>query len=102
MKRLLLSVTGGVAIPILYSIIVGPLSTYIEDRNLNDFLSFPVRWPVIWFLRFFPSSFPDGWTGVVLILGCDVLLYTILTYVILLAVWKPKVAPRLPPPPVHE
>lgn len=51
MKRLALSLLGGCAIPFLYAVIVGPLSLYIENPTWNQFVSYPVRWPIL-ILRF--------------------------------------------------
>jgi len=47
MKRLVFSVVGGVVIPFLYMVIVGPLTTYIQDDRLKQSMGYPVRWPVI-------------------------------------------------------
>lgn len=38
MKRVVLSVIGGVAIPFIYSVIVGPLSTYTENDTLHGLI----------------------------------------------------------------
>src|SRR5436853_75034 len=46
MKRFVLSVVCGFVIPFLYSIIVGPLSSYIENDRLKLLVGIPVRWPL--------------------------------------------------------
>jgi hypothetical protein len=48
MKRLALSVLGGLVVPFLYAIVVGPLTPYIKDNRTADFLAMvPVRWPIM-------------------------------------------------------
>lgn len=100
MKRLALSIVGGVAIPFLYTIVAGPLSTYITNVTLHHYLAYPVRWPVIILYRFFPIEVSSN---VVIVLSvaiiCNVVLYTLITYVLLLTFSKPKTAVQLPPPP---
>ena len=98
MKRLALSVVGGFAIPFLYTVIVGPASLYIENRTLNRFAEYPVRWPILILYRFASfdslSSFPfrDQDANVIFayIVVCDVVLYAILTYFVLLVFSKRK------------
>jgi hypothetical protein len=103
MKRLVLSLVGGVAIPFLYTIIVGPLSTYIQNPDLNALMSFPVRWPVIILMRFLHlDSFlfrnEDEIPLLLFIVISNVLLYSFVTYVLLLRFWKRK-TPQIKPPP---
>ena len=102
MKRLAVSIVGGITIPLLYGAIAGPLSTYIENDTLNHYLGYPVRWPILLLQRLFPIGIPDNEVGLFLfIIGCDVFLYTLLTYCFLLAFTKPKAPSDLPPPPVQ-
>ena len=103
MKRLILSVIGGVAIPFLYSITVGPLTNYIQSPSLRQLTSYPVRWPIIILEYFLPlDSFPfrdENQTFLFLfIIVSDVLVYSLLTYIVLLRFWKPK-TPHIKPPP---
>ena len=103
MKRVILSVVGGVAIPFLYSITVGPLTNYIENPSLRQLTSYPVRWPIIVLEYILPlDSFPfrneNGTFLLLFIIVSDVLLYSTLTYIVLLRVWKPK-TPQIKPPP---
>ena len=105
MKRLVFSVVGGVVIPFLYMVIVGPITTYIQDDRLKQLMGYPVRWPVIVLQGLLPlGSFPfrvgEEPFLLLLIALCDVLLYSILTYILL---WrflkqKPQIL-RLPPEP---
>ena len=105
MKRLILSVIGGVAIPFLYSITAGPLTNYIENPSLRQLASYPVRWPIIVLEYFLPlDSFPfrdENQTFLLLfIIVSDVLLYSLLTYIVLLRFWKRKTPQlKLPPDP---
>lgn len=85
MKRLALSVICGSVIPFLYAISVGPVSTYIKDDTLNYLGYIPIGWPRLILYRLVPlNSFPfrDGDNTVLLvyIVGCDVVLYALLTY----------------------
>lgn len=88
MKRLAFSVLGGLAIPFLYSIIVGPLTPYVKNETMNQLASLPVRWPILILQRILPlGSFPfrdgDGTFLLLYVFVCDVILYTILTYAFL-------------------
>lgn len=103
MKRLALSLFGGFAIPFFYTLIVGPLSLYIDSRTWNRFADYPVRWPILILYRFVPlDSFPfrdqDSTALLTYIIGCDVILYTILTYFFLWGFSKRKSEPSDPPP----
>lgn len=103
MKRLALSVLGGVAIPFLYSVVFGPLTTYTNNETLNHYLGYPVRWPVLILYRWFPIDVSNNETFLLLlVISCNVLLYTLLTYCVLFAVSKRKVQSHLPPPPLQQ
>ena len=105
MKRLVLSVIGGFVIPFLYGVIVAPLTTYIPNETLKQLAGYPVRWPIITLQLLLPlGSFPfrdgDELFLLLLILVCDVLLYSILTYILLERFWKRKARqPSVPPDP---
>lgn len=100
MKRLALSLVCGLAIPFLYSITVGPLTPYIKNETLNRLASYPVRWPVLILYRLNQFPFENEIAILLYIVGCNVLLYTLLTYCFLWTISrrKPK-APSLPPDP---
>lgn len=100
MKRLALSLLGGVAIPFLYAVIVGPLTNYIENARLRELADYPVRWPIITLRYFFPLySFPDVFL-ILFIVVPNVLLYSIVTYILLWRFWKQKTNQfELPPEP---
>jgi hypothetical protein len=104
MKRLALSLLGGIAIPLLYSIIFGPLTLYTKNETLNHYLGYPVRWPILILYRLFPVVVPNNETFLLLtIIGSNVLLYALLTYCVLLAFSRPtRAQSRLPPPPVQQ
>ena len=98
-----LSVLGGFLIPFLYTIIVGPLSLYIKSETLNQLADYPVRWPIHILYRLVPfGSFPfrdqDSTALLIYIIGCDVILYAILTYFLLWAFLKRKSKAFDPPP----
>ncbi|MCM3869501.1 MAG: hypothetical protein ND895_02225 [Pyrinomonadaceae bacterium] len=103
MKRLALSLFGGFAIPFLYTIIAGPLSRYIESPILHRLVYYPVRWPILILYRFIPfdsTLFRDQNLPAlfILIVACDVILYTILTYFLLRGFSKRKGKPIDAPP----
>ena len=104
MKRLALSLLGGIAIPFVYAIIVGPLSTYIANESLNHYLSYPIRWPILILYRLFLTDvLSNEGLLLLLIIGCNVFLYTLLTYCVLLVFSRRKqTEPKLPPPPVQQ
>ena len=104
MKRLLLSLVGGFVIPLLYAVIVGPLSVYIKSERINHLLWMPIGWPQILCFYLFPMSYstpslPDGAMFAIQIV-CDVTLYGSLTYLFLLtrSLKRPKAYDEPPPP----
>jgi hypothetical protein len=106
MKRLLLSLLGGFGLPLLYAVIVGPLSVYIKSERINHLLWIPIGWPQILCFYLSPMSYsspslPDNAIFAIQIV-CDVALYGSLTYIILLArsLRKRKTYTEPPPPPV--
>lgn len=105
MKRLALSVLGGIAIPFLYAVIVGPLTPYIRNPHLRGLASYPIRWPIIILSQVLPlDSFPfrdeDGIFLFLFIVVCDVVLYSFLTYILLWRFWERKTQKlELPPEP---
>lgn len=104
MKRLALSLLGGIAIPFVYAIIVGPLSLYIKNEFLNHYLSYPIRWPVLILYPLFLTDVLNNEDLVLLlIIVCNVILYTLLTYCVLLVFFRRK-KPELesPPPPAQQ
>lgn len=104
MNRLAMSVVSGIIIPILYTAIIGPLSLYIQSRQLNEVLGYPVRWPIhllefIVFSRWSPFSDIDEIFALVFVLFCNVFVYSVLTYTLLHLFWKRKPQLDLPPEP---
>lgn len=103
MKRLVLSIIGGVAIPFVYAVIVGPLTVNIENPLLRVLAGFPIRWQVITLYYLIPfSSFPfrdeDAIFLLLFIIVSDVLLYSLLTYFVLWRFWKRKTQKLESPP----
>jgi hypothetical protein len=108
MLRLVISVICGVAIPFIYSIIVGPLSTYTENRMLHRFGYIPIGWPSLLLEMVVPlNSFPfrneDGSALLLIMIVANVMLYGFLSYLTLWAVSfhrKTRSSQyELPPPP---
>ena len=99
MKRLALSVFGGFVIPFAYAIIAATLSPYVKSETLNLLAGYPVRWPLLILYRLgFPVE--KDVATLLYIAGCNVLLYTLLTYCFLWATLKRKtIEPVMPPPP---
>jgi hypothetical protein len=56
MKRLALAIVGGAAIPFLYSITAGPLSTYTENETLHRLWYIPIGWPRLILQRLVPLN----------------------------------------------
>jgi len=99
MKRLALSVFGGFVIPFAYAIIAVTLSPYVKSETFNLLAKYPVQWPLLILYRLgFPVQ--KDIATVLYIAGCNVLLYTLLTYCFLWATLKRKtIEPVRPPPP---
>lgn len=107
MKRVTLSVLGGFVFPFCYAVVSGLLSTRVQDETIHLLLYVPIGWPKLLYFYFFPpfsgNSFADNETAFLLyIVGCDVLLYTLLTYAALSIrsmLRRPQVEPGEPLPP---
>ena len=108
MKRVLISLVSGLIFPFLYTLLVGPLTLYVENDTIEDLMGVPVRWPimvlqeVVGFEGLGRFPFRDQDTTVLLTydLICNGILYSALTYVLLSFVGKPKrSASPLPPQP---
>jgi hypothetical protein len=101
-KRLLISLLCGVVVPFLYSIIVGPLSRDIQSYSLRAILYAPIGWPLFLLYVLFPlrSLLAANDTALFLyIVGCNVLLYTFLTYGFLSVRARRRETKTEPPPP---
>jgi len=106
MKRAALSVLCGVTFPFCYAIVTGPLSTFVEDSRIQFLLNIPIAWPRLLYFYFAVPFIGDSLvvneTAFLLyIIGCDVFLYTLLTYCTSLAFPFTRVAIKedSPPPP---
>jgi hypothetical protein len=107
-KRAALSILCGIAFPLCYAAVAGPLSTHVEFSKIRLLLDMPVKWPrhlySYLFRPFIGDSLLDNETIFFLfIIGSDVLLYTFVSYFVL---WMFSVSRRaeikgnaLPPPP---
>ena len=108
MKRILLSLLVGFVFPFIYTLIVGPLTLYVENKTNEDLMGVPVRWPIMVLQRVvgfeglgrFPFRDQDTMVLLTYDLICNVILYSALTYVLLSVFRKPKRSTsELPPQP---
>jgi hypothetical protein len=105
MKRFALSLLGGILWPFCYAIATGLLSVYIDNARVRSVLNIPIIWPRVLYVHFWAlttdGSIPISETSLfVFILVCDVVVYTILTYFVLLFFFKPvEEKPTAPPLP---
>ena len=100
MKRLAVLLLGGFLLPFLYTVVVGPLTPYIENyRTLNFFAMVPVRWPILLLYRSGVFPFESEWTVLLYIISCNVIFYGSLIYFVLFAISKRKKTSPLPPKP---
>ena len=105
-KRLILSLIGGILFPFIYTAIVGPLTLYIESELLKSILGAPVRWPIMILYSFvsfdalgrFPFRDSDGNLLLLYSIICDIILYSAITYVLLARFWKRQPSPVTSPP----
>ena len=109
MKRLAVAIISGFAIPFLYAITVGPLSTYTENKSLHWLSYIPIGWPKIILQRLIPlNTFPfrdeDSTSLLIYIIGSNVVLYGLLSYLVLSGLSLSKRTRRtehnVPPPPI--
>ena len=100
MKRLALSLIGGFLLPLLYSIIVGPLTPYIKNnRTLDFFAMVPVRWPILLLYQLRVMPFESELWLLLYVVSCNVIFYGSLIYFVQFALSKRKKTSRLPPAP---
>lgn len=100
MKRLALSLIGGLLLPFLYSIIVGPLTPYIKNNRTLDLLAIvPIRWPILLLHQLRVMPFERELWLLLYIVSCNVIFYGSLTYFVQFALSKRKNTSRLPPTP---
>ena len=100
MKRLALSIILGFLIPFLYAVIVAPLTPYIKNPTIDRLAMYPVRWPILVFYRMGLVPFENEIALIVYIIVCNVVLYSLLGYILLWAVSKRrKGASHSPPQP---
>lgn len=103
MKRLVLSVLGGIAIPFCYTITAGPLSTYTENPTIHRMVYIPIGWPKLILYRLFPMGnlpFENEYVFMSYMLICNIVLYSLLTYFVLFALStrNSKIQDAPPPP----
>ncbi len=110
MKRLVLSLFYGFAMPVTYNLALGLLLVWTKNLSLIMRLSYPVSWPMFVFFRLLPSDAIVYWLRpekrlslVLLVISCDGLLYSIPIYFLL---WgfstRKRKAKRVDLPPDHR
>jgi hypothetical protein len=104
-KRVALSMLGGVVFPLSYSIVAGPLSTLVDNSRLRLLLDIPVSWPRLIYFYSFVSLTPrslveNDLAFLAYIVSCNVVLYTLMTYFGLLVISFNRVAVKESSPPL--
>jgi hypothetical protein len=95
-KRLLISLTGGILVPFSYLLLIVPFIELTRSQAIGAVLLMPLIWPrVLCILLFGPAR--NQTTYLLFTIICDVILYGLITYAVLLALYREK--PRLEPPP---
>ena len=93
--------------PSCYVVIVGPLSTLIQNRQIEMLFDLPVRWPWYLYMFFLSPLVGDSLADheilfFLFIIICDVILYTTISYFALFAFAirkQSRVEIPSPPPP---
>lgn len=88
MKRLSLSLIGGLGFPCLYAIMAGPLSLFIESYAFRQILYAPIGWSRLAYFYLAAFFHPHTLhikenTFIAIIILCNVLFYSVVTYVVL-------------------
>ena len=97
MKRLALSVLAGFVFPFGFAMIAAMLSPYVKSGTFDLLAGYLVRWPLMTLYLFgFPVE--KNITTLLYVAGCNVLLWTLLTYCFLWATSKSKPRKSAPPP----
>ena len=105
MKRFALSLLSGILWPFCYAIATGLLSAYIDNARLRSLLNIPIVWPRVLYVHFWAlntgGSIAISETSLfVFIVVCDVFVYTMLAYFVLLVFFKRvEEKPAAPPLP---
>ncbi len=87
-------------LPFLYTIIVGPLTPYIQDNGKLNFLAMvPVRWPILLLDRLNTFPFENELALVLYVIGCNVFFYGSLIYFALFVLSRREKTSPLPPAP---
>jgi hypothetical protein len=86
-KKLVISLVGGIIVPFSYLLIAAPLADNIDSPAIQLLLLMPLVWPGYL------------WSNLTFLIVCDILLYGLITYAVFQAVTKEAVRPPPPPPP---
>jgi hypothetical protein len=93
MKRLVLSIIGGVVVPVVYTLIAGLLSSHTNSLALKSLLPWPVLWPMRLYFYLFNMHSKSGfefevpYVTAITLVG-NFLFYASLTYLVLWALSK--------------
>jgi hypothetical protein len=101
MRRLFVSILLGILLPLLYTMIVAPLSVYIPYRVINHYAALPIRWPVIIADALGPIGLgiiqlSDSSLLLLAILG-NIVVYSTVVYFVLLAISRKRTMTERPP-----
>lgn len=101
-ERLLVSLAGGILVPFGYFLLILPLVELTGSLGfsmaLHQVLFMPLFWPQYLYIFLF------GLTGnqtinILFLVACNIILYGLITYAVLSALYRKRVQPELPPPP---
>lgn len=97
-KRLLVSLIGGILLPFSYFLLVVPLIELFRSKTIGALLLMPLVWPSVLYIFLFGATKNQA-INVLFTIICDVILYGLVTYGVLLALHKERERPEAPPPP---
>ena len=102
MKRLLISIILGTLLPLVYMMIVGPLSVYLPDRPAIQYVFYPVRWPVLVAYALSPAGFNivelSDLSIILFAIVGNIFLYSSIVYFMLFAFSRRRSLSKRPPP----
>jgi hypothetical protein len=107
MRRVWQSLVVGVALPVCYTFIAGPLSNFTPNRFVRLLLYLPIGWPRYLYYALIPHPtlmrFGDLSFFIYMVVS-NILLYTLLTYFCLwaLSLRQQSAMTETPPPPPDD
>jgi hypothetical protein len=97
-KRLLISLTGGIFVPFGYFLLIVPSIELSKSSTLAATLFMPLAWPKVLYIFLFGSAGSQT-TNILFLIVCNVIMYGLITYAVLFALLREKSPPEMPPPP---